>query len=280
MSGLEERSATIRGTRLRYFVGGDGPPLLLVHGLGGASGNWADLATSLARRHRVLVPDLPGHGRSEPLPSACGLASYADRLALLAEAEEALPGFVAGHSLGGAIATRLTLRFPQAVAALVLVSAPGLLAFPVWRQAGMAASTLLRPVERLLCRHRGAVATSASLRRLAFGYWGAVDAAALSASAVFGLLDGPEFARDTKTARMALIGERCREELAKLRCPTLLVWGARDRLVPLEVGFEYARRLGAPLRVVPGAGHLVIVERPAECANIIEGFLTGAAAAP
>jgi len=53
----------------------------------------------------------------------------------------------------------------------------------------------------------------------------------------------------------------------------LVVWGARDRLVPLEVGFEYARRLQAPLRVLPAAGHLVIGEYPVECARLVETFL-------
>ena len=52
-----------------------------------------------------------------------------------------------------------------------------------------------------------------------------------------------------------------------------MVWGARDRLVPLEVGFEYARRLRAPLRVLPAAGHLLIGEYPHECAQLVETFL-------
>ena len=60
--GLEERTAEVRAVRMRYFVGGAGPPLVLVHGLGGAASNWNGLVPALARRHRVLVPDLPGQG--------------------------------------------------------------------------------------------------------------------------------------------------------------------------------------------------------------------------
>jgi len=80
LAGFEERFAEIRSVRLRYFVGGSGPPLVLVHGLGGAASNWVELAPILARRHRVILPDLPGHGRSAPLPAAHGLASFADRV--------------------------------------------------------------------------------------------------------------------------------------------------------------------------------------------------------
>jgi pimeloyl-ACP methyl ester carboxylesterase len=85
--GFDERSAEVKAGRLRYFVGGggDGAPVVLVHGLGGAAVNWVDLAPLLARRHRVLVPDLPGHGGSNPLPAVPNLAVFADRVAAAAE---------------------------------------------------------------------------------------------------------------------------------------------------------------------------------------------------
>src|SRR2546429_6037312 len=90
LPGLEERFAEIKGVRMRYFVGGDGPPLLLVHGLGGAASNWTELVPLLARRHRLLVPDLPGHGRSTALPAVAGLEPFAGRVALVAEHESLL----------------------------------------------------------------------------------------------------------------------------------------------------------------------------------------------
>ena len=68
LPGFEERFAEVRSVRLRYFVAGEGAPLVLVHGLGGAASNWTELAPLLAARHRVLVPDLPGHGGSTALP--------------------------------------------------------------------------------------------------------------------------------------------------------------------------------------------------------------------
>jgi 2-hydroxymuconate-semialdehyde hydrolase len=273
LARFDERWIDIRSVPLRYYVGGSGSPLLLLHGLGGAAANWAELAELLARRHRVVIPDLPGHGGSAPLPAARGLASFADRVALVAEREHGAPATVLGHSLGGALATRLAIRRPESVESLVLFAACGLLDFPRWRQAAMRLSRALRPAERYLARNSVEVARRPRLRRVAFGGWGAFRPEALSPTAVFGFLEGAGKKLDTPTARRALIAERCREELDRVESPALLVWGARDRLVPLEVGFEYARRLRAPLRVLPAAGHLVIGEYPRECARLVEGFL-------
>src|SRR5437660_135419 len=84
---------------------------MLVHGLGGAAANWLALAPLLLPRRRVIVPELPGHGGSEPLPAAPSLNAYADRLALLLDE----PAAVVGHSLGGPIALRLAIRHPERV---------------------------------------------------------------------------------------------------------------------------------------------------------------------
>src|SRR5438093_4006907 len=111
---------------MRYFVGGEGSPLLLVHGLGGAASNWIELAPLLAERHRLLVPDLPGHGGSTALPAVAGIEPFADRVGLVAEREGMLPAPVVGHSLGGLVVLRLALRRPGDVQAIVLAGAAGL----------------------------------------------------------------------------------------------------------------------------------------------------------
>src|SRR5947208_8335140 len=89
LAGFEEREIEWRGRRLHYAAGGDGPPLVLVHGLGGTIENWRALAPSLAARHRVLVPDLPGHGRSELLPEARDVDTLAEAALGIADGEEA-----------------------------------------------------------------------------------------------------------------------------------------------------------------------------------------------
>src|SRR5690349_24298879 len=117
---------------MRYFVSGEGEPLVLVHGLGGAASNWGELAPLLLPRRRVLVPDLPGHGGSSALPGVSGLEPFADRVAAVAEREGMLPAPVVGHSLGGVVVLRHALRRPDAVQALVLASGAGLSTGSVW----------------------------------------------------------------------------------------------------------------------------------------------------
>src|SRR5687768_1130563 len=109
-NGFAERRAAVKGVRLRWFVGGAGPSILLVHGLGGAASNWIELAPRLARDQRVLVPDLPGHGGSSPLPALPNLEPFADRLGLVLEREQATPAVVVGHSLGCVVALRLVMQ--------------------------------------------------------------------------------------------------------------------------------------------------------------------------
>jgi pimeloyl-ACP methyl ester carboxylesterase len=272
LAGLEERFADVKAVRMRYFVGGDGPPLVLVHGLGGAASNWTDFAPLLRERHRLLVPDLPGHGGSTALPAVSGLEPFADRVAMVAEREDMLPAPVVGHSLGGMVVLRLALRRPEAVSAIVLAGAAGLSIGNVWGRQLLSVMTAVRP-GRLAARYRTWVSRSPLLRRLVFGFVSVADPVGLTDEAVEGFLGAQLLHTDVDSAWQALRREDPRQELEAVRCPVLVLWGAEDIQLPLDDAFEYTRRLRARLRVIPGCGHLLIGERPDVCADAIESFL-------
>ncbi len=272
LAGLEERFAEIKGVRMRYFVGGEGPPLILVHGLGGAAANWTELVPLLVRRHRLLVPDLPGHGGSAALPAVAGLEPYADRVALVAEREGMLPAPVVGHSLGGAVVLRMALRRPGDVSALVLAASAGLSVGNVWGRNLLSVFSTIRP-GRLAARYRGRVSRSPLLRRLVFGFVSVADPIGLTDEAVEGFLAAHLLHTDVNSAWRALRGDDPREELDAIRCPVLVLWGADDVQLPIDDAFEYTRRLRARLRVIPGCGHLLIGERADVCDRAIEDFL-------
>ena len=271
-AGFEERFLDARGSRLRYLVAGEGDPLVLVHGLGGAAANWLALAPLLPGR-RLIVPELPGHGGSSPLPAAPSLSPYADRLGLLLEYESAAPAAVVGHSLGGAVALRLALRRPESVSALVLAAAAGISSTTRSARYALTVTGILKP-GRKIAPHRRRVARSALLKRLVFGRWGASDPPALPPEVVEALLAGPARHTDTVSAATALVRDDVRPDLERISCPVLVLWGARDNQLPVDDAFDYARRLRAPLRVIADCGHLLIVERPAACGDAITGFLS------
>jgi len=260
LAGFGERFAEVRGVRIRVFERGDGPSILLLHGFGGAAWNFTELAPFLAGR-RLIVPDLPGHGASEPLP-APSLASFADVVAELVDE----PVGVLGHSLGGVVALRLAERRPDRVRALVLAAPAGISSSSRLATVTLGLIGVVRPA-RLVARRTDAIARSSLLKELVFGRFEVSNAELLTEASVHGFLRGSAIHADTLGAGLALARDDPRQSLDRVRAPTLVLFGARDRQVPLADGFEYARRLRAPLRVIADCGHLLIGERPDVCAR-------------
>ncbi len=271
-SGFAERRGPVKGVNLRWFVGGEGSPIVLVHGLGGAASNWVELAPELARDHLVLALDLPGHGGSSPLPALPNLEPFADRLALVLEREGAAPAVVVGHSLGCLVGLRLAIRRPDLVRGLVLCSAAGIGSTSRRARQALALSSLIQP-GRLVAPFRERIARSALLRAIVWGSWATPDGTAVSPRATLGLLEGPALHSDATSPAAALVEDDPRVDLEHVVCPCMFLWGARDPQVPIDDAFEYARRLRARLRTVAGAGHLVIFERPEASLDAIREFL-------
>jgi pimeloyl-ACP methyl ester carboxylesterase len=270
LPGFVERHHERRGARIRLFTAGEGPALLLIHGFGGAAWNFDELVPLLPG-HRLLIPDLPGHGGSGRLP-APSLAGFADALADVLDAEGIERTDVFGHSLGGVVALRLALRRPERVRRLILAAPAGISSATRSAQLSLALAGLIEP-GRIAGRRADRIARSRRLRRLVFGAFEVSNPDVFSERAVHGFLRGPTMHTDALGAGLALSADDPRRDLDRVRCPVLLLWGARDRQVPIEDGFEYARRLSAPLRAIADCGHLLIAERPDVCARAVLEFL-------
>src|SRR5258708_6347180 len=149
---------------MRLYVGGQGPPLLLIHGYGGAPWNFSDLAPLLPSRP-LLIPYLPGHAASAPLPAGPTMAASADAVAACLPLE---PVAVFGPSMGGAVALRLAERTPALVRRIVLAAAAGISSSTRLSEITLTLVGIVQPA-RAAGRRAQRIAGSRRLRRLVFG---------------------------------------------------------------------------------------------------------------
>jgi pimeloyl-ACP methyl ester carboxylesterase len=241
---------------------GSGPPLFLLHGLGGTCQYWQPAMELLARDLRCVALDIPGFGGSASPPGGFTLDAAADGLVAALGALGALPAVVCGHSLGGPLAARLALRHPDAVTRLVLVGPSGLAPAPTWQRRALhavPAFTLLQrapfPWERWLPR-------IAPVRRAILGLL--VDnPATVGPDMAMRFFAGARAARAVPAALDASFATGLDDDAPLVSAPIAAIWGLRDRMVPPSDA-EILKRVvpSAEIHYLPGCGHLPMVERP------------------
>jgi 3-oxoadipate enol-lactonase len=256
---------------LRVWEGGEGLPVVLLHGLGGSAANWVEVAPLLLPHRRVLAIDLPGHGGSPALSSPAGIDAFADAVAAAIDAAGYGAVLVAGHSFGGHVAARLAFRHPELVRAALLVCPSGISSRRRVAQNALAVTTRLRPT-RIVRPFALKLADRRWFRRVVFSPWLAGNAVEVSPRGVRGLVWDAALHTDLRSAVRAMAADDPRLWLGGLRCPALVLWGARDTQLALDDAFEIARRLRARVRLIAGCGHLAVVERPDAVVDALEGL--------
>lgn len=248
------------GRRLRFLDYGDGPPLLLLHGLGCSWQWWLEMVPTLSREHRVIAVDLPGFGHSEALEKPALMDTHAETMFALADALDLGPLVVGGHSMGGLITLAMAGQQPSRVRGVVLVNAGGV---PMTGLRLAVVVSVLRASQRLLAWNpvtRLLVARSGVRRLLLRG--ALKDPASMRpemAAEVVPLMASPGFL-DAITAASEAVRASRPEDVA---CPVLLIWGADDPIVRLASARQMQERLpDGRLEVIPGIGHTPMVEAP------------------
>jgi pimeloyl-ACP methyl ester carboxylesterase len=254
-------------------------PLVFVHGLSGSWQNWLEQLPVLGREHRVVALDLPGFGHS-PLPAQpISISGYARLLDHLFDELKIDAAAVVGNSMGGFIGAELAIAFPQRVERLVLVSAAGVSTYDDPRV--KRAMPTLRLLEGALTAGAIRVAGRADtlalrprLRQLAMRMVLA-HPERLPATLVAEQMRGagtPGF----MAAFASILDYDVRERLPEIACPTLIVWGEKDRLISVRDADVFAELIPNSRKVIfADTGHMSMLERPAAFNGLLEEFLSG-----
>jgi pimeloyl-ACP methyl ester carboxylesterase len=283
-TGLTTHELTLHGHRVTYRVAGDGPVLLLLHGVTTSSQTWARVAPLLSERFTLVAPDLLGHGESAAPRGDYSLGAHASGVRDLLTALGHDHVTVVGHSLGGGIAMQFAYQFPERCDRLVLVSSGGLGrdVHLVLRAAALPGADLVLPL-----------LTDGRLVGLGRGVGGLLRRVRLAPSGDLGVLAQGFASLGNGASRQAFLhtvravidprGQRVsahdRLELAAL-IPSLIVWGERDSIIPPAHGRSaHAAMPGSRLEIFEGAGHMPHDADPDRFARVLTEFCEGTDAA-
>ena len=268
----------LHGHRVCFRMRGDGPPIVLIHGITGRSSQWEPAIDELEDRHTLLAPDLLGHGESAKPRGDYSLGAYASAVRDTMVALGHDRATIVGHSLGGGIAMQFAYQFPERCERLVLVSSGGLgrEVHPLLRAATLPGSEWVLPLlthARLLAageavgRAIGALRLQAGtdLAEVARGFGSLGDSEACSAfiHTMRAVLD-PGGQRVSALDRLYLAES----------VPTLLIWGDSDPIIPAEHGrIAHEAMPGSRLELLDGVGHFPQLERPRRFSKLLADFI-------
>lgn len=264
-AGVAAKTATVYGAKINYVEAGSGPAVILLHGLGGDSMNWAMTIGELSKKYRVIVPDQIGFGRSDKPLINYRVATLVDFLDGLYKELKVERASLVGNSLGGWTAAAFALAYPQKVDRLVLVDAAG---FAVPKETdprmlnGLNPSTRegLRQVMSLIFYNKQIFANDAAIdlmfaRKMTVG----------DGYTIQRFIDSIMRGDDTLDNRLSAIKQ-----------PTLIIWGREDLLTPLAMGERFKKEIpGSELLIIEKCGHVPQIEKAAEFNAALIKFLNG-----
>ena len=254
-----EQRLRLAGIPTSVLVGGDGPPVVLLHGPGEFAAHWLRVISPLTRTHRVVAPDLPGHGASGTPDASLDPEHVLGWLGELIERTCPTPPVLVGRVLGGAIAARFAGRHRDRLAHLVLVDTLGLAPLRLAPRFELAVNRFMAaPTEHSYDRLMGLCSFDLDTLMEQLGeQWKPFEAYAIdrartpAVQASFGSL-------------MAQFGTQPipPAELGRIAVPTALIWGRHDMATPLRVAEEAGARYGWPLHVIEDAADDPPIEQP------------------
>jgi pimeloyl-ACP methyl ester carboxylesterase len=267
----------IRGRNVNYVDIGEpndgAAPIVFIHGLGGCWQNWLENIPRAAQEHRVIALDLPGFSGSEMPVEDISISNFARTVVELLDAvgiDEA--PVVVGNSMGGFVAAEIGIRHPDHCREIALVSAAGISSTNARRRPAVTGARALAAVTSFALARREFVAQRPRARHALLA-WVLRHPTRIKPDMAFQMMYGagsPGFLDSLE----ALIGYDFRDRLGEVRCPTLLVWGREDNLVPVGDADEYERLIPNARKVIlDDTGHVPMIERPQTFNDLLMEFV-------
>lgn len=270
---LAQRRLSLAGMSTAVLEGGDGPPMVLLHGPGGNAAHWMQVLPPLMATHRVIAPDLPGQGASDAAGQTLDVARVLAWLGELITQTCASPPVLVGYALGGAIAARFASDSGERLSRLVLVDTLGLSAFQPAPQFGAALQEFLaRPDLHTHDRLWQHCALDLNGVRERMGErWDLFRAYNVDRAAT-------PTVQASLAALMQGFGLPAIEPpvLAHIAVPTALIWGRHDLATPLAIAQAASRRHGWPLQVIDHAADDPAIEQPEAFVRVLRSVLDDA----
>ena len=249
---MQESNVLVKNLEVNYKIIGEGKPMLILHGWGSSSDRWVKVSEILAQSGlQVIIPDLPGFGKSQEPAIAWNLDNYAEWVREFSQKIPELKNefILLGHSFGGAVATKFTIKYNQKVKKLFLIASACVRKYTVIRKIWYRLAKIIKVLSFLP------------------GY-------DLFRQAVYKFVlrksDYPNVSGAMKEIYLNVISEDLSYKINFLKTPTILIWGDRDESTPLVQGrFIQSRIPHSVLCIIPGATHSLHIKTPEALAEKI-----------
>ena len=261
---MREEKISIFNKLVNYKIAGEGPAILILHGWGGSSASWVAVQQHLVQKgYKVIIPDLPGFGKSVTSENPWGVGEYMvwldkflEELKIAKKELDDNPFFLVGHSFGGRISVKFVHNFPEKVKALILCDSAGI----------KPKRDLNTRFIFLLVRIGNALFTPRHMQRFKDGL----------KNLFYILIRNKDYVKAEGNMRETIkkvLSEDLLPELPGIKKNTLIVWGEKDKMVPLEYAYIFKEKIqGSDLIVLPKVGHSPHLETPSQLSEIISNF--------
>ncbi|MDI6592077.1 MAG: alpha/beta hydrolase [Patescibacteria group bacterium] len=255
---MNEQKILINNLETNFKIAGEGFPLLILHGWGGSSDSWIKIQKILAKEgYKVICPDFPGFGKSKTPFEPWGIAEYVDWLADFINFQNLEKFFILGHSFGGRVAIRFAVKYPEKLKSLILCNSAGI-KHPL---------SIDRRIFWILAKIGNILFSLNPLTRFQIG----------ARNILYTLARRKDYlkAKDVmKETIKKILADDLLSDLPKIKTPTLIIWGQKDRIVPLKDAYLMKEKIpDSELKILTKVGHSPHLEVPEKLTEIIIQFL-------